>query len=42
MFGVAVFEAIEVRGCSMLNFEVMTLKICNNVCNFAKLTISKK
>ena len=29
MFGVAVFETIEVKGHSMLNFEVMTSKICN-------------
>ena len=27
MFGVAVFEAIEVKGRSMLNFEVMTSTI---------------
>ena len=27
MFGVAIFEAIEVKGRSMLNFEVMTSTI---------------
>ena len=29
IFGSAIFEAIEVIGRSMLNFEVMTLKFCN-------------
>ena len=29
-FGRVVFEAIEVKGRSMSNFEVTTLKICNN------------
>ena len=34
MFGVAVFEAIEVKGRSMLNFEVKTSKFCNHFWNF--------
>ena len=29
IFGLAVFEAIEVKGRSMLNFEATTLKFCN-------------
>ena len=34
MFGVAIFEAIEVKGRSMLNFEVTTSKICNHFSKF--------
>ena len=30
IFGRAVFEAIEVIGRSMLNFDVPTSKFCNN------------
>ena len=30
MFGGAMFEAIEVKGCSMLNFEVMTSKFIHS------------
>ena len=30
IFGRAVFEAIEVKGPQMLNFEVTTSKFCNH------------
>ena len=33
-FGRAIFEAIELKGHSMLNFEVTTSKICNHIWKF--------
>jgi hypothetical protein len=37
IFGRAVFEAIEVKGRSMLNFEVTTSKFCNHFWKFGCL-----
>ena len=36
IFSWAVFEAIEVKGRSMLNFEVTTSKFCNNFWKFGR------
>ena len=36
MFGVAIFEAIEVKGCLMLSFEVTTSKISQSLIYYGR------